>query len=665
LGGEPASDCHFDLETFVNAKSRIKQPARLALVCVLTVLQVNAAFAQRAAQNAVTQADDAFGSSVGNEQIGLYSSFDVRGFSPTTAGNIRIDGLYFDQVAELNSRLVESSRIRVGIAAQGYAFPAPTGVVDYSLRTPGNEAHLSSLAEINSRGTASLEFDGAAPLLDNVLSVQAGVGFVRDVLAEGSSSYQHSEGASMRWTPTPDIEVTPFWSRLDIYDNLVGQVYVPNGAFLPRPMPGRHFFGPDWAANQEFDVNYGGLARVNLADGWDVRAGIFRSEFKQPKHKFILLGDLNPAGMGDLRVFSDPPAGSRSTSGELRLEHSMEEGARVHRAILSLRMRDWNGTNGGADLADLGPVAIGQRVDAPEPEFHYSDQIRDHASQLTLGFTYQMAWKNIGELGLGIQKASYRKRTLVPGQAPVQSNSTPWLFNAALTGIVSETIAVFGSYTRGLEESGIAPQTAANRNQALPAIATRQEDMGLRWTITPDMKLVSTLFEIEKPYFSLDAGNVFRQLGQTQNRGVEISLSGNITPQLDIVAGGVFSQPRVTGEAVRLGTVGGRPVGIASRKLDFHLNWRPPDADNLSFGFGVTHTGRVPATLDNRVFLPDWTTMDTDARYNFALDGQPASLRFSIVNILGTRAFDLNDAGAYNIHWNSGRRYGVRLIVDL
>jgi len=54
-----------------------------------------------------------------------------------------------------------------------------------------------------------------------------------------------------------------------------------------------------------------------------------------------------------------------------------------------------------------------------------------------------------------------------------------------------------------------------------------------------------------------------------------------------------------------------------------------------------------------------------NARYNFALDGQPLSLRFSIVNIFGTRAFDLNDAGAYNIHWNSGRCYGVRLIVDL
>src|SRR3569832_2039232 len=128
------------------------------------------AFAQRAAENAVTQSDDAFGTSVGNEQVGLYSPRNVRGFSPTDAGNIRIEGLYFDQVTELSPRLQESSRIRVGIAAQGYAFPAPTGVVDYVLRKPGNTAQLNSLSEINNHGTTTLELDGALPVLGETLS---------------------------------------------------------------------------------------------------------------------------------------------------------------------------------------------------------------------------------------------------------------------------------------------------------------------------------------------------------------------------------------------------------------------------------------------------------------------------------------------------------------
>lgn len=63
-----------------------------------TASAATAATGQRAAENAVRQASDAFGTSIGREDIGLYDSESVRGFSPTAAGNVRIDGLYFDQV---------------------------------------------------------------------------------------------------------------------------------------------------------------------------------------------------------------------------------------------------------------------------------------------------------------------------------------------------------------------------------------------------------------------------------------------------------------------------------------------------------------------------------------------------------------------------------------
>src|SRR5688500_16025319 len=95
-------------------------------------LTAGAAHAQRADENAVKSADDAFGTSVGNERIGLYSDGDARGFSPVAAGNIRIEGLYIDNPTGFSSRLVSGSTLRVGIAAQGYPFPAPTGLVDYA-----------------------------------------------------------------------------------------------------------------------------------------------------------------------------------------------------------------------------------------------------------------------------------------------------------------------------------------------------------------------------------------------------------------------------------------------------------------------------------------------------------------------------------------------------
>jgi hypothetical protein len=114
-------------------------------------------------ENAVKAAGDAFGTSVGNERIGLYNAGDVRGFSPITAGNIRIEGLSVTEHGGFTSRVVSGSTIRVGLTAQGYPFPGPTGIADYSLRNSGNEAVLSPVLYLGPNGAAAAGGRRSAP----------------------------------------------------------------------------------------------------------------------------------------------------------------------------------------------------------------------------------------------------------------------------------------------------------------------------------------------------------------------------------------------------------------------------------------------------------------------------------------------------------------------
>src|SRR3546814_8044256 len=94
--------------------------------------------------------------------------------------------------------------------------------------------------------------------------------------------------------------------------------------------------------------------------------------------------------------------------------------------------------------------------------------------------SYAGRWKGVGELGVGISKADYRKRTLYPATAPIVAESHPWIYNATAAGYLTAKLAVYAGYARGLEESGVAPPNATNRNQPLPAILTSQRDAGLR-----------------------------------------------------------------------------------------------------------------------------------------------------------------------------------------
>src|ERR1041384_7411199 len=96
--------CHLMRTLLVGARERLwsRRPRRPALgskmLLVTFALAASApALGQRAEENAVTSAEDAFGTTIGRESIGLYSEDDVRGFSPASAGNVRIEGLFFDQ----------------------------------------------------------------------------------------------------------------------------------------------------------------------------------------------------------------------------------------------------------------------------------------------------------------------------------------------------------------------------------------------------------------------------------------------------------------------------------------------------------------------------------------------------------------------------------------
>jgi iron complex outermembrane receptor protein len=54
--------------------------------------------------------------------------------------------------------------------------------------------------------------------------------------------------------------------------------------------------------------------------------------------------------------------------------------------------------------------------------------------------------------------------------------------------------------------------------------------------------LIAGVFEIEKPYFNFDTNNVDRQLGIQRARGVELSLSGEVVPNLNVAVGALLGE---------------------------------------------------------------------------------------------------------------------------
>jgi iron complex outermembrane receptor protein len=620
------------------------------------------AVAGRADENAMRQAEDAFGTSVGRETIGLYNSSSVRGFSPIAAGNARIEGLYFDQVWGLTPRIRRSTTIRVGISAQGYPFPAPTGIVDYSFRKPGDAARLALVTGGDSYGAAYVEADGELPLARG-LSLGLGGAAGTNEYPNGTDSRYRNAALSLRWQPLAALELVPFWHRSETYDDEKAPSYLPRGSTLPPRIERRRFHGPEWADYRTTAMNGGLLATLHAGQGWTVRGGIFRSMYADHRAFTHLLTDVTPDRSGNRRLIVDPPAENSSTSGELRATRTIAEGPRLHQVHVSVRGRDRQRRYDGSQAFDLGRTSMDAPYAAPQPDFVFGEQTRDRTRQWTGGVAYDGRWREVGEIGFSLQKTDYRKRLRKPGLPEAFAQDEPWLYNATLAGHFAPGLVAFGSFTRGLEESGVAPSNAVNRNELLPAIRTTQGDLGLRYALWRDMKLVATVFDLRKPYFNFDAANRYAQLGDVQNRGLEVSLAGRLTPRLNMVAGAVLSRPRATGEGVRLGRVGERPVGMSRRSAELNLDWRTPWLEGLSLDMTASHSGAITATVDNRVAIPARTLVSLAGRYRFMLMQRPASLRVAVSNLFDTYGLELRGAGAYDVI--NGRLAQAYLSVDL
>ncbi len=634
----------------------------LRLAVAASALTAGAAGAQdRSNDNAVTQAEDAFGISGGRESLGIYSSGNARGFSPTQAGNVRIEGLYFDPAYPLTSLVADSVSIKVGLSAQSYPFAAPSGIVDFSLRRPGNDAGQSLLLDSDSFGSYGIEIDGVQPLSPS-LSIGYGGSFGHSEYADGADS-MHAAGALIgRWRPSAAIEIVPFWTVSKSWADEAAPYYIPTGDFLPPQPEQRRFDGPGWADSEYVAGNQGVLAIVTPAKNWEVRAGGFRSVFDSRASYTNLLLDVQPDGSAYQFIIADPKTRARSLSGELRVTRRFTEGPRLHMIHVSVRGRDSHSEYGGSDELDIGPVLIGEPVTVPRPDFTFGPLSEDEVRQVNYGLAYEGRWKGVGELGFGVSKADYRKTTLYPETAPIVARSRPWIYNATAAAHATGKLALYAGYARGLEESGVAPPNATNRNQPLPAIITSQRDAGFRWLMTDKIKLIAGVFDLRKPYFGYDATGRYTRIGTIKSRGIETSLLGSLTPRLYVVAGGVFLDAGTVEDVATEAEIGERPVGLPSHIVNLNLNWRAPVAKGLSFDLSAVHRGRTAATTDNAVFVPPRATVNLGARYKFKLAGNDALLRVQMINLFDERGFRTAGPGIYAP--NAGRYLSGYLAVD-
>lgn len=643
---------------------KIRSWLPLRLACAVAALGVHTAHAQRASENVVASAEDAFGTKVGNDNVGLYDPRSARGFDPQLAGNVRIEGLYFDQQANFGSRLTRSTTMRIGLSAQSYPFPAPTGIADITLVMPAQRTVIATNVEYQYPvGQRAVSLELSTPLIAGKLGMVASF--------KGEKRFSDWRGDTrvgigavlFRWTPNDRFELIPF-----IYDNRAAHeetqpFILTGGTYLPPRVDRSVFFGQEWAERKSDDLDAGVLMRTTPFENWRLQAALFRSVQTRPENHVVFFRNTQPDGRANLEILAYPKHKAASTSGEVRASGVFTDGRLRHTIHLAVRGRDTERLFGGGDTENLGPARIGVYQPVAKPNYVFGTRDNDAVTQVSPGISYAGQWLGVGEFSVGLQKAFYHRAFGKLGAPAASTRSRPWLYNGTLALYPTKSLSVYGGYTRGMEEFGTAPETATNAGEPVPAAVTRQIDAGIRYRIAPGLSLVSGVFEVTKPYFDRNTALLFTDVGQLRHRGIEVSLAGKPRDDLTVVAGAVFLQARVSGLPVDQRLIGPVPPGTPPHIIRANLQYEIPGWRGLSVDAQVENNASQNANRLNTLRIPSSTVLSLGFRRPFKMREAEATFRFQVQNLFNSYAWTVDGASG-RFSPIPPRRLLARLAVD-
>ena len=636
-----------------------------ALLFAMISLVAPPAAAQRTEDNAVTAAADAFGVTVGFQTVGLYSPTNVRGFNPAQAENLRIEGLYYDQqLTYSNPFLFSRSDIRVGIAAQSYSFPSPTGIVDYKLRIPGDAALLSALATRGPLNMVTAEIDAQYPLIKDVLS--AGISVVHwNNFDYNYARTSESQGFSMllRIRPNERSEIVPFVGYTHNGErHELPSVYASGTSSLPT-FNEQQLTAQDWTSWGWNQLTAGVIASSTLGSSWRLAAGVFRSLAQNSQNFNDLLLGPTAGGMAVHVVDVTPPLSAGSYSGDLRATRRTVEGTHERELTFDVRGRTVEREYGGDSVPSLGSVSIYHIESVPAPVLAFSAESLDEVRQVGVGASYNERWTGVGTLSLGMLETEYHRTLDVPGLRGSTERTSQVLPAASFTADIGKQATAYASYTRGLEDSVNAPTSAINRGEPVPATPTWQVDGGLRVAPRSDLQLLLGVFKVHKTYFNVDSAGLYRQLGEISSRGVEGSATLSTLDGLKVVAGLVLLRPEVDQQTPTSGSVRTVPVGPVPRTINVNFDYAPARWGHWAASLQWTSLSSRVVTNNDQVELPPLSTLNVGVRYKLKLFNRSCSVRLDVDNV--TDQTGLTISSLYAVFPVLRRNYMLTLATDI
>jgi iron complex outermembrane receptor protein len=167
-------------------------------------------------------------------------------------------------------------------------------------------------------------------------------------------------------------------------------------------------------------------------------------------------------------------------------------------------------------------------------------------------------------------------------------------------------------------------------------------DAGIRYLLTPKVKLIAGVFEIRKPYFNFDTSNVDRELGLQRSKGFETSISGEVLQNLNVTAGVLLGEVRILGPNLSAEGVGTYAFGQARIQSVTDANYKFSRWPAFSADIQIRTYGPAPASVNGIATNHAQALVHIGSRYHFSVLGTQSTLRLQVRNVMNYYFWNLD-----------------------
>ncbi len=245
----------------------------------------------------------------------------------------------------------------------------------------------------------------------------------------------------------------------------------------------------------------------------------------------------------------------------------------------------------------------------------------------TLGFAEDVVQVTVGLRYQSIHLRQYDRNSGNQTSEYIQGTTTP------VVGVVirpSENISLYANRIEGLVQGSVAPVGTINFGQVFPPYQTVQYEVGGKLQFGRFNASVA-LFQTDRPQ-EVTIANVFTIDGLQRNKGVEVSVDGELVDGLRVIAGFAVTDAKQR----TVGPNNGRDaIGVPEYTANANVEWDV--YGGLTLTGRVIQTGKQQVNVTNTLELPEWTRFDLGARYVVAVGDAPITFRFNVDNVANKR----------------------------